>query len=127
MKEEYAVWSSCTSTLQSLSNDGFWSPHIQESALKNFERSLFSKLHGCQTFLTETSGFCGIVAANCHVLSGDEVAILVGGLTPFVLRRISATKYRLIIPCYLDGEMDCMTLLGSLFRNKHLSKIITLV
>jgi hypothetical protein len=78
-------------------------------------------------FLTETSGLCGIVAANCHVLSGDEVTILAGGPTPFVLRRISATKYRLITPCYLDGEMDCMTLLGSLLHNKHLSKIINLV
>ena len=43
-------------------------------------------------FLTETSGLCGIVAANCHVLSGDEVTILAGGPTPFVLRRIFCNK-----------------------------------
>jgi hypothetical protein len=130
MKKEYAVWSGCRSTIQSLSNDGVLNPQVHESALKNFERSLFSKLHGCQMFVTETSGLCGIVAANCHVLPGDEVVILTGGLTPFVIRKVFGTKYRLITPCYLDGGMDCMVfgVFGSLSnRNSHLSVIITLI
>jgi hypothetical protein len=95
------------STLQSLWNDSVY-PQAQGSELKDFERSLFSKLNGCQIFVTENKGLCGIVAANCNVLPGDEVAILTSGLTPFVLRQISATKYRLIIPYYFDDEMDCM-------------------
>jgi hypothetical protein len=100
----------------------------QESALKDFERSLCSKLHGCQMFVTETKTVrqCVIVAANYRVLPGDKVAALDRGLTPFFLRLISATKYRLITPCYLNGEMDWITF-GSLFRESDLAKIITIV
>jgi hypothetical protein len=127
-KKEYAVWSGCASTLESLSNDGILEPQAQESALKDFERSLFSKLHGCQMFVTETRTVsqCGIVAANCHVLPGDSVAVLDGGLTPFVLRLISATKYRLITPCCLDGQMDWIWF-GNMFRDSRFAKKITIV
>lgn len=113
MKEEFGVWSGFTSILQSLSIDGVLDPQAQETALKNFEHSLFSKLHGCQMFVTSKENLCGIVAVNCQVLPGDEVAFLTGGLTPFVLRRISVTKHRLMTPCYLDSGMDCMMSLGS--------------
>jgi hypothetical protein len=109
-------------------------PQAEESSIKNFERSVFSKLHGCQMFVIESRGesFCGIVAANCKVLPGDEVAILYGGATPFILRRVSATKYRLITPCYLDYGMDCMLHgpFGAQFnrlRNDYSSQIFTFV
>jgi hypothetical protein len=46
----------------------------------------------------------GVVAGNCGVKTGDEVWRLSGGLTPFILRRLSAApeaEQRLISPCYL--------------------------
>jgi hypothetical protein len=54
-------------------------------------------------FMTESESI-GIVAANCNVREGDEVWLLTGGLTPFVMRRELA-NHRLLSPCYLAEHM----------------------
>jgi hypothetical protein len=55
--------------------------------------------------------FCGLGPAG--MISGDEVFILTGGKTPFVLRRhddtdgtVPGPKYEIIGDCYLQGWMD---------------------
>jgi hypothetical protein len=72
---------------------------LQAEEIIAVERNLFSLLHGCQMFATET--YCiGIVAGSCNARIGDNIYFLSGGLTPFILRRW-LDKYRLISPCFL--------------------------
>lgn len=81
-----------------------WNMARHEENIREFERSLFPRVHGCQMFTVE-AGRTGIVAANCGVRVGDEVWLLQGGLTAFILRRINEEEHRLMSPCYLFGKM----------------------
>jgi hypothetical protein len=54
-------------------------------------------------FIT-ADGSLGMVAGNCHIQVDDEVHVLFGGVTPFVLRKNWA-NYRLMGPCYIHGYM----------------------
>jgi hypothetical protein len=92
----YRVW--CGEIAVSLDLDA-------KGYLREFERSLFSRVHGCQMFIMERSGRTGIVAGNCETQTGDELWLLRGGLTAFVLRRVNEVEHRLISPCYLFGKM----------------------
>jgi len=76
----------------------------QETEFREFERKLFPKIHGSQMFITTQSGEFGAVAGNCQTQVGDELWILKGGLTPFMLRRTDH-GHRVISPCYLSGHM----------------------
>lgn len=71
--------------------------------LRDFEQSLLPKIQGCQMFLTESGNF-GAVAGNCQAQVGDEIWVLYGGRTPFILRRTDQ-GHRLISPCYLAEHM----------------------
>jgi hypothetical protein len=86
--------------------EGWWHVSRHEVALRSFERSLFPRVHGCQMFTLET-GRTGIVAGNCTAQLGDELWLLSGGRTAFILRRVSEVEHRLISPCYLFGAMYC--------------------
>lgn len=87
----------------------------QDTAMKDFERALFPRVHNCQMFSTRNSHWgrsIGIVAANCGVETGDELWILSTRLTPLILRRLSSApdaEHHLITPCYLSGHMDFST------------------
>jgi len=83
---------------------------LRRMANRELERFLFPRVHGCQIFATsdEIHENAGAVAANCRAQVGDELWILTGGLTPFVLRRVSATTHRPISPCYLYANMGCI-------------------
>jgi hypothetical protein len=70
-----------------------------ETGFRSFEQTLFPRVHGCQMFTTK-SGRVGIVAGNCKTQIGDELWLLSGGLTAFLLRRINEVEHRLISPCY---------------------------
>ncbi|KAN0122803.1 Heterokaryon incompatibility protein (HET) domain containing protein [Hyaloscypha variabilis] len=85
---------------------GRWDVSRHEVALRDFERSLFPRVHGCQMFTLE-NGRTGIVAGNCTAQLGDELWLLSGGRTAFILRRVSEVEHRLISPCYLFGAMYC--------------------
>ncbi|KAG4439012.1 hypothetical protein IFR05_005528 [Cadophora sp. M221] len=72
--------------------------------IREFERLLFPKVHGCQIFRTSWANG-GAVPGDCQAQVGDEIWILSGGLTPFILRRLGPTVHHLISPCYLYGSM----------------------
>jgi hypothetical protein len=91
-------------TLQYYVNSGLWDISRHEFTLKEFERDLFPRVHGCQMFTIE-AGRTGIVAGNCGIQVGDELWLLSGGLTAFVFRRVNEVEHRLISPCYLFGMM----------------------
>jgi hypothetical protein len=83
--------------------EGWWDVSRHEVALRDFERSLFPRVYGCQMFTLET-GRTGIVAGNCTAQLGDELWLLSGGCIAFIL---SEVEHRLISPCYLNGAMYC--------------------
>lgn len=45
------------------------------------------------------------MSADCHVQDGDDVFILEGGKTPFILREECLGTHRLMGFCYLYGAM----------------------
>jgi hypothetical protein len=73
-----------------------------EAKMRELERALFPRVHGCQMFTTEEER-TGIVAGNCGTQIGDEIWLLSGGLTAFLLRRVNEVEHRLISPCYLSS------------------------
>jgi Heterokaryon incompatibility protein (HET) len=76
----------------------------EEILFKVFYKLLQNHLLKAQIFFTE-SGIFGLVSANCHIRDGDDVYILEGGKTPFILREEGLGKHRLMGPCYLYGAM----------------------
>lgn len=103
----YDIWRADDRSRHSLEeyvNSGDWDMSRHEVTLKEFERDLFPRVHGCQMFTIE-SGRTGIVAGNCGIHVGDELWLLSGGLTAFVLRRVNEVEHRLISPCYLFAMM----------------------
>jgi hypothetical protein len=56
---------------------------------------------------TIENGRTGIVAGNCRTQIGDQLWLLSGGLTAFILRRVNHLEHRLISSCYLFGMMYC--------------------
>ena len=99
-RDKFAVWSGRQPALQSSFIDGIFDQSKQDTELKDFERYLFSRVHGCQMFIAD-KWHHGIVAANCNIRQGDEVWLLAGGFTAFVLRR-EAANHRLLGPCYIS-------------------------
>jgi hypothetical protein len=103
----YDIWRGDNGSRHTLSdyvNSGHWDVSRHEVALKDFERALFPRVHGCQMFMLE-NGNTGIVAGNCQTQIGDQLWLLKGGLTAFVLRPVNEEEHRLISPCYLFGAM----------------------
>jgi hypothetical protein len=103
----YDIWRGDNRSRHSLEeyvNSGDWDMSRHEVALKEFERHLFPRVHGCQMFTIE-AGRTGIVAGNCGTKVGDELWLVSGGLSAFVLRRVNEVEHRLISPCYLFAMM----------------------
>jgi hypothetical protein len=81
--------------------------------MRDLERALFPRVHNCQMFKMVGKNYysfqaSGIVAGNCGAKIGDELWRLRGGLTPFILRRLSTApnaEHRLISPCYVASHM----------------------
>lgn len=79
----------------------------REKYLGHLERILFTMIQGCQMFVT-AQGRVGMVGEDCHAAIGDRIFILQGGRTPYLLRaekRAVKSVYRLMGPCYVDGQM----------------------
>lgn len=74
-------------------------------SMKDFERTLFPRLHDFQLFIT-SKFHIGIVAGNSKVQIGDELWILDGGFTPFILRPKTLQTKSLISPCYVRNYMS---------------------
>jgi hypothetical protein len=81
---------------------------VLESPYNSMELILFMVMQDNQFFIT-VNGHLGIIAGNCHAKIGDVAYVLLGGITPFVLRRHNGLsqehQYRLMGPCYLGGYM----------------------
>ena len=98
--EQYALWRTFDSQ-----EKGLWNA-IPNSNLRDFEATLFTLVHGCQLFVIGNgNSHVGVVAGNCSPQLGDELWILRGGLTPFILRK-NVDGHRLISPCFFQGYME---------------------
>jgi len=103
-KELYRVWLSRKTLLSDcVSPDGVLDESKQAHKLKEFEGRLFPRVHGCQLFISSKEKL-GLVTGSCHAQLGDEIWVLKGGITPFVLRQ-SSQGYRLISPCFMESHM----------------------
>lgn len=103
--------------------------------LENFERVLFTMVHDCQMLVLEGDRIVekeniGVVGSDCHVRVGDEIFLLKGGSTPFVLRtRDDEKSYKLMGPCYLSqymGNNEDMADLGDRIPPLLKSKIVVI-
>lgn len=126
LSKAYKVWRG-KDRLESCVVDGILDLPRHEVAMRNFERALFPRVHGCQMFTTSSPPQAGAVAGNCRTQIGDELWLLSGGLTPFVLRRVSEGDHVLITPCYLKGHMYCIDEIVNIYANSGVSRNVTLV
>ncbi|KAE9368090.1 hypothetical protein N431DRAFT_429303 [Stipitochalara longipes BDJ] len=55
--------------------------------------------------IVTSSGRIGLFIATCEVLVGDHIYVLLGGKTPFILRK-GGERYELVTSCYLENFMD---------------------
>jgi Heterokaryon incompatibility protein (HET) len=78
---------------------------------RDMKISATSMLHE-RTFFITNSGFIGIGASSMRV--GDDVYVLCGGRSPFVLRSVDDGHFKLIGDCYVHGIMD-----GEIFDNEN--------
>ena len=99
LSEQYIAWRKFPGA-----KDLFTDAVSGQSMLRSFERTMFSLLHVCQMFVT-ARGTTGVVAGNCFAQNGDQIYFLWGGMSPFILRRVS-DGYRLVSPCYLHAHMQ---------------------
>ncbi|KAF4633434.1 hypothetical protein G7Y89_g4686 [Cudoniella acicularis] len=58
----------------------------------SFEHKIVKRVINSQMFIT-SKGVIGAVAEKCHVEVGDSVYVLLGGNTPFIMRRLLADEY----------------------------------
>ncbi|KAK5687061.1 hypothetical protein LTS10_001198 [Elasticomyces elasticus] len=65
-----------------------------------------------QSFFTTHDGNIGVSATPPS--AGDLVCVLLGCPVPMLLRPTASDKLTVVGPCYLDGLMDCESLLGPL-------------
>ncbi|KAG4433771.1 hypothetical protein IFR05_010738 [Cadophora sp. M221] len=61
-------------------------------------------IYEIRMFVT-AEGRIGLAMSSSNVKVGDEVYVLLGGNTPYVLRK-DETSHRLVTPCYLYGFMN---------------------
>jgi hypothetical protein len=91
--------------VQKLQNDEvaqkFWQS-AQENQSHPFFSELVNTVHG-RVFFTTSRGYMGFGAMGANV--GDQVCILGGGLTPFILRNRN-THFEMIGDSYLHGMMQ---------------------
>jgi len=64
----------------------------------SFEYKIFKRVINSQMFIT-SNGVIGAVAEKCHVEVGDSVHVLLGGNTPFIMRRLLADEYDNVNEC----------------------------
>lgn len=86
--------------------------------LLNFPTLVHGYLSGAQMF-TSSAGQFGVISSFCHVREDDEVFILRGGKTPFVLRQNGDSSYRLLGPCYVYGTMDGTMFIDGWLENRE--------
>lgn len=86
--------------------------------LLNFPSLVCGYISGAQMF-TSSAGQFGVISSFCHVREDDEVFILRGGKTPFVLRQNSDGSYRLLGPCYVYGAMDGTMFIDGWLENRE--------
>lgn len=106
LRQRYEVWRGLLEVPKDFSPpveiDGSDLDRVRNEFVGDIERILFTMTHGCQMLITQ-HGDLGVVAGNCHVAAGDEIWVLPRGLTPFILRHVEDSSYRLMGPCYIDG------------------------
>lgn len=89
-------------------NNGGTSQPFMSEAMKRFERRIFHVHYGRSLFVTD-NGFMGLGPTDA--VPGDEVVVLLGGSTPFVLRSENGFQnFKLVGECYVEGIMDCEAL-----------------
>jgi hypothetical protein len=88
-----------------------WPPTQPQELYSNFANYIRAFLWYSRYFVT-SQGYFGVVSDNCNVKVGDELWILAGGKTPFVLRRARerSAEYgdddrELFGPCYISTYM----------------------
>ncbi|PVH85933.1 hypothetical protein DL98DRAFT_24070 [Cadophora sp. DSE1049] len=82
----------------------------RQAYLGQFEDTLGKMIQDGEVFITE-NGQLGCLGRFGAAKVGDEIFVLFGGNTPFVLRSLEGTQsnnkdYRVQSPCYLNGAMD---------------------
>ena len=77
----------------------------RQAFVNDFEIRLGVVLPGEEIFITER-GLLGIACSHSNIEKGDEVWVLLGGNTPFILQPLEMKEYHLQGPCYLDRYMD---------------------
>ena len=111
--ENFEVWRGERTNLTRCVVDGTVDKSKQDVELKQFERQLFPRVHGCRMFVAKGGegegrgeNEIGAVAGNIHVQEGDEVWFLAGVVTPIVLRwDPSCNGHRVISPCFISARM----------------------
>ena len=89
-----------------------WPPTHTQEFYANFGMYLRNFLW-LSRFFVSSLGYFGVVSDNCNVAEGDQIWILKGGKTPFILRQVNGgplqsdrTVRELLGSCYLNGCMD---------------------
>ena len=77
----------------------------RQAFVNDFEIRLGLMLTGEGIFITER-GLLGITSSYSNIETDDEVWVLLGGNTPFILQPLKMNEYHLQGPCYLDRYMD---------------------
>jgi hypothetical protein len=55
-------------------------------------------------FFTTKNGYMGLCPSLARI--DDQIVILLGGRTPFILRKTKKNRYRFIGECYVHGMMN---------------------
>jgi hypothetical protein len=105
LQDRYRVWRGIDSV------PGNFEPQLSENERRNahletLEFFLSITIVGQSMFFTREKSLGAITTCSGAVV-GDEVYVLLGGNTPFILRpRVEEQSYQLIAPCYLHDYMD---------------------
>lgn len=115
LKQKRELWESFMEPLTSFAKI------LLEPRFKGFGL-LMPTLKTCKLFATEIFSQLGIVANNCAVQRGDEIWLLVGGSSAFILRPVEGNEKQLIGPCYLGDE--CGDVMRMEPENSQLEEIV---
>lgn len=90
-----------------------WPPTRTQEFFSKFEHMLRNFLWDARFFVTSGGDF-GVISDNCNAKEHDDIWILRGGRTPFIIRQIegnwkvvrSTDTFELMGPCYVSGFMN---------------------
>jgi Heterokaryon incompatibility protein (HET) len=103
LRDRYVVWRGLV-PLPSSHGEVKEDPERWRTYVKLVDDFMNILLRNTHIFVTSL-GRMGSVVRNCNVQVDDEIWVLFGGSTPYILRKCE-TGHRLVAPCYLHGFMD---------------------